>query len=105
MWGWGFNRGVLCTRFSRKGRLHRPLSAISACRLCCADEAHNKAEIAVHGCHYLGDMAMRMPRRGLVFECVTCFYCSKGVIFVLDCVRCVPIPIKKDDPPLWVAEN
>ena len=33
----------------------------------------NKAEIAVHGCHYLGDMAVRMPDHGLAFECVTCF--------------------------------
>ena len=24
----------------------------------------NKAETAVHGCHYLGDMAVRMPDRG-----------------------------------------
>ena len=55
----------------------------------------NKAETAVHGCHYLGDMAMRMPDRGLVFERVTCFDCSKGVTFVVDCVKCVPIPIKK----------
>jgi len=24
----------------------------------------------------------------------------------VDCVKCVPIPvIKQDDPPLWVAEN
>ena len=27
----------------------------------------------------LGDMAVRMPDRGLVFERVTCFYCSKRV--------------------------
>ena len=27
----------------------------------------------VHGCHCPGDMAVRM--RGLMFECVTCFYC------------------------------
>ena len=67
----------------------------------------NKAETAVHGCHYLGNMAVRMPDHGLVFECVTCFNCSKGVTFVVDWVKCVPIPIKKkqDDPPLWAAEN
>ena len=54
-----------------------------------------KAETAVHGCHYLGDMAVRMPVRGLVFERVTCFYCSKRVVFVVDCVKCVSIPILK----------
>ena len=62
----------------------------------------NKAETAVHGCHCLGGMAVHMLDRGLVFECVTCFNCLKGVTFVVDCVKCVPIPIKKvqDDPPL-----
>ena len=30
----------------------------------------------------------------------------EGVISVVDCVKCVPIPVKKqDNPPLWVAEN
>ena len=52
----------------------------------------NKAETAVHGCHYLGDMAVCMPDRGLLFERVSCFYCSKRVTFVVDCVKCVPIP-------------
>ena len=56
----------------------------------------NKAETAVHACHYLGDMAVRMPDLGLVFECVTCFYCSKEVSFFVDCVKCVPIPAKKN---------
>ena len=67
----------------------------------------NKPETADHGCQCPGDMAVRMPDRGLVFECVTCFYCLKGVTFVVDCVKCVSIPIKKkqDDPSLWVAEN
>ena len=37
----------------------------------------NRAETAVHGCHYLGDMAVRMPDRGLVFEGVTCFIVRK----------------------------
>ena len=55
----------------------------------------NKAETAVHGCHYLGDMAVHMPDRGLVLECVTCFYCSKRVTFVVDCVQYVSIPIIK----------
>ena len=44
----------------------------------------NKAETAVHGCHYLGDMAVHMPDRGLVLECVTCFYCLKTITFVVD---------------------
>ena len=49
----------------------------------------------------ISDIAVRM----LVFECVT-FNCLKGVTVVVDCVNCVPIPIKKqDDPPLWVAET
>ena len=55
----------------------------------------NMAETAVHGCHYLGDMAMHMPDRGLVFECITCFYCLKRVTFVVDYVKCVSIPIIK----------
>ena len=55
----------------------------------------NKAETAIHGCHYLGDMAVRMPDCGLVFECVTRFYCSKTVTFVVDCVKCESIPIIK----------
>ena len=55
----------------------------------------NKAETAVHGCHYLGDMAVRMPDRGLVFDHVTCFIVRKELTFVVDCVKCVSIPIKK----------
>ena len=46
------------------------------------------------------------PDRGLVFKCFTCFYCLKGVTFILDSVKCVPIPVnKQEDPSLWVAEN
>ena len=45
--------------------------------------------------HYLGDMTVRMPDRGLVFERVTCFYCLKTVTFVVDCVKCVSISIIK----------
>ena len=55
----------------------------------------NEAETAVHGYHYLGDMAVRMPDRGLVFERVTYFYCSIRVTFVVDCVKCVSIAIIK----------
>ena len=77
-----------------KSRLHRALNPISVRWLCYADEYY-KTETSAHGCHYLGDMAVRMPDRGLVFECVTCFYCLKGVTFVVDCVECVPIPVKK----------
>ena len=39
----------------------------------------NKAETAGHGCHFPHDKAMHMPDSGLVFECVTCFNCLKGV--------------------------
>ena len=55
----------------------------------------NKVETAVHGCHYLCDMAVHMSDRGSVFERVTCFYYSKGVTFVVDCVKCVSIPTIK----------
>ena len=55
----------------------------------------NKTETAVHGCHYLGNMAVRMPDRGSVFERVTCFFCSKRVTFVVDCVKFVSIPTIK----------
>ena len=55
-----------------------------------------KTETAVRGCHYLGDMALSVPDRGLVFERVTCFYCSKRVV---DCVKCVSISIIKTGCP------
>ena len=83
-----------------KGRLHKALGPISARQLYAMPMRPNKAETAAHGCYYLGDMAVRMPDRGLVFERVTCFYCSKKVTFVVDCVKCLSIPIiKQDDPP------
>ena len=59
----------------------------------------NKAETAVQGCHYLGDMAVRMPEHGLLFACVTCFYFSKRVTFVVDWVKCVSIPRIKTGYP------
>ena len=44
-----------------------------------ADETY-KTETTVHGYHYLlGDMVVRILDRGFLFECVTCFYCSKAV--------------------------
>ena len=61
----------------------------------------NKAETAVRCYHYLGDMAVCMPDRGLVFEFVTCFYCSKRITFVVDSVKCVPIPRKIARPTLY----
>ena len=86
-----------------KGRLHKALGPISARQLCymCMPMRPKKAETAVHGCHYLGqepmsclgDMAVRMPDHELVFERVTCFYCSKRITFLVDCVKCVSIPI------------
>ena len=91
-----------------KGRLHKALGPISAhqLRYICMPMRPNQTETAVHGCHYLpgsgahwtpdlGDMAVRMPDRGLMFERVTCFYCSKRVTFLADCVKCVSIPIIK----------
>ena len=70
----------------------------------------NKAETAVHGCHYLGDMAVCMPDRGLLFERVTCFYCSERVTFVVDCVKCVSNVCQfhnknRMTQPLRVAKN
>ena len=63
----------------------------------------NKPETTAYGCHCPGDMNVRLPDRRLMFECVTSFYCLKGVV---NYVKCVSIPIKnQDDPPLWVAEN
>ena len=44
---------------------------------------------AVYGCHYLRDMAVRMPDGGLVFDRVIYFYCSKRINFVVDCVKCM----------------
>ena len=91
-----------------KGRLHKALGPIYAHQLCymCMPNRPNKPETAVQGCHTLvrsplgsclGDMAVPMPDRGLVFEHVTCFYCSKRVTFRVDCVKCVSIPIIKTE--------
>ena len=63
----------------------------------------NTAETAVHGCHCPDDTVVCMTDRGLVFKCVTCFNYLKGVTLVVDCVKCIPIPIKRkrqDEPPL-----
>ena len=74
------------------GRLHRALNYYFCLRLCHVDETY-KAETAFHGCHYiLGNVVVRMPDRGLLFECVTCFIAGKG----FDCVKFVPIPVKKN---------
>ena len=63
-----------------------------------------KTETAVHGCHYLlGDVAVRMPDRELLFECVTCFYCSKDVRL---CQMCANSRKKKNRMTRpWVAES
>ena len=82
----------------------------------CMPMRPNKAETAVQGCHTwvrsplgscLGDMAVCTPDRGLVFERVTCFCCSKRVTFLVDCVKCVSIPTIKNrmTHPLQVAKN
>ena len=62
-----------------KGRLHKALGPISARQLCymCIPMRPNKAETAVHGCHYLG----QEPIVSLAFN--------------VDCGRCVSIPIIK----------
>ena len=57
----------------------------------------NKPETAVNVCHCPSDMAVRVSDRELVLECITCFYCLKGVIFVVDFVKCVPNSIKNQD--------
>ena len=90
-------KGCFAPVLVTKGRLHKVFGPISARQLCCMcmPMRPNKAETAVHGCHYLSEMALRMPDRGSVFERVTCFYCSKRVTFVVDCVKCVSIPIIK----------
>ena len=72
-------KGCFAPILEIKGRLHRASMYFYAVLM-----RPNKAETAVHACHYLGDMAVRMPDCGLVFECVTCFYCLKGVTFVVD---------------------
>ena len=86
-------KGCFAPVLAVEGRLHRALSPISARQLCHADETY-KAETAVHGCHYLlGEMVVRLPDHGLVFECVTCFYCFKRSYL---CYRLchVSIPVK-----------
>ena len=40
--------------------------------------------------------------------CAPCALELEGVISVVDCVKCVPIPVKKQDnppPAPWVAKN
>ena len=91
-----------------KGRLHKALGPISARQLCymcmpirlgpirqkqLSMAATTWVRSPLGSC--LGDMAVRMPDRGLVFERVTCCYCSKRVTFLVDCVKCVSIPIIK----------
>ena len=77
-----------------KGRLHRALSPISAVAYAILTRPKREGT-AVRGCHHPGDMAVRMPDHSLVFECVTCFNCLKGVTFVVECVKCVPISMKE----------
>ena len=44
----------------------------------------NRAQTAIHSCHCPGDMAVRRPHSGLVFDCVTCFDYLEGITFVDD---------------------
>ena len=103
----GFERTVV-SKFKRKRRVGSGNELVDYSRAPClgADQKTRGLWDRDCGCHYLGDMAVRMPDNGLVFECVTCLYCSKRVTFVVGCVKCVSIPIKKkDDQPLRVAKN
>ena len=88
-------RGCFATVLVVKGRLLVLFLPVSYAMLM----RPNKAETAVHGCHYLGDMAVLMPEHGLVLERATFFYCSERVTFVVDCVKCVSIPIIKTGWP------
>ena len=78
-----------------KGRLQRALSPILPFGYAMLMRP-NKPETTAHGCHCPGNMDVRLPDCGLVFECVTRFYCLKGVTFVVNYVKCVLIPIKKN---------
>ena len=102
-------KGCIAPVLGEKGRQHKALGPISAHQLCymCMPMRPNKAdetvvlrrqeyckitkiinaETAVQLGSCLGDMAVRMPDRRLVFERVTCFYCSKKVTFLVDCVN------------------
>ena len=110
VWSWGFNKGVLCTCLGSKGQttykrllvLFLPVSYATCVCLCgLIRQKHLSMATTtwvrspLGSC--LGDMAVRtcMPDRGLVFECVTSFDCAKRVTFLVDCVKCVSIPIIK----------
>ena len=73
-----------------KGRLHKSLGPISAYEALIRQKqllmaATTWVRSPLGSC--LGDMTVYMPDCGLVFECVTCFYCSKRVTFLVDCVN------------------
>ena len=89
-----------------KSRLHKalsPITAVSHATCLCLRGLIRQKQLSRAATTWirsplgscLGDMAVRMPDRGLVFERATCFYCSKRVTFLLDCVKCVSIPIIK----------
>ena len=87
-----------------KGRLHKALGPISARQLCymCMPMRPNKAQTAVHGCHYLGQEPIGLLPGWYgwvgVWAC-RLLYCSKRVTFLVDCVKCVSIPIIKTGWP------
>ena len=62
-----------------KGRRHRALSPTSARRPCHADEAITSPKqlsmVSTARVIWLCACVRHWPDRGLVFECVTCFYC------------------------------
>ena len=90
-------KGCFAPALVAKDRLHKALGPFSARQLIRPKQLSMAATTWVRSplgsC--LGDMAVRMPDRRLVFERVTCFYCSKRVTFLVDCVECVSIPIIK----------
>ena len=65
-------KGCFTPVLAVKGRLHRALSPICAFGYAMPLRP-NKAQTAVHGCHYLGDMAVHMSGHGLVFELLLLF--------------------------------
>ena len=121
VWSWGFNKGVLCTchQLVVKGRLHKALGPISARQLwyMYMPMRPNKAETAVHGCHYLGQepigplpiwygCAYARPWVG-VWEChlLLLFENCYGT-FLVDCAKCVNSHNKnRMTHPLRVAKN
>ena len=101
-----------------KGRLHKALGSISARQLCymCMPMRPNKAETAVHGCHYLDQepigllpgwygCAYARPWVG-VWACHLLYLFEKSYLSCRMCQMCVNSHNKnRMTHPIWVAEN